>query len=42
MIQTIEEFENGLRKLQEKLSEQEYDQTINEFWEYFHLCYVAQ
>lgn len=37
--ETIDEFEEGMQRLQEAMTEDEYDQLINDFWEYFHNAY---
>ena len=40
---TIEEFERKMQRLQETMTPNEYDQTISEFWDYFHLlCSVSK
>ena len=38
-METISEFEDKMRRLQATMSEDEYDQLINDFWEYYHLAY---
>lgn len=38
--ETIGEFETKMQLLQETMTADEYDQTISDFWDYFHLlCY---
>jgi len=38
--ETISEFETKMQSLQETMTADEYDQTISDFWNYFHLlCY---
>ena len=37
--ETIDEFEEGMQRVQATMTEDEYDQLINDFWEYFHNAY---
>lgn len=37
--ETIEEFEEGMQRVQATMTPEEYDQLISEFWDYFHLAY---
>ena len=39
MMETMEQFEQKMQRLQESMSADEYDQVINDFWDYFHQVY---
>ena len=38
-METISEFETKMQRLQAAMNEDEYDQLISDFWEYYHLAY---
>lgn len=38
-METIEQFEQKMQRLQEAMTPDEFDQVINDFWNYFHNYY---
>lgn len=37
ITETFEDFETKMRKLQAAMTSDDYDQTINDFWDYVHI-----